>query len=138
MSNGSGFGFKCKKVLIYEDIWEWSVIAEHGAPGYIRSDNGPEFMARNLQWWLAGQQIKTLYIEPGSPRPAPTSLGGAHSRRALVNLVRKTCRRRAPALTLNGFWKSSLPSPSPRPIHLPVPFTSSGPKSERRSPALAR
>ena len=43
------------------------LVAEYGAPGYIRSDNGPEFVARNLQWWLAGQQIKTLYIEPGSP-----------------------------------------------------------------------
>lgn len=43
------------------------LVAEHGAPGYIRSDNGPEFVARNLQRWLAEQQIKTLYIDPGSP-----------------------------------------------------------------------
>jgi putative transposase len=43
------------------------LVVEHGAPGYIRSDNGPEFVARNLQNWLAEKQIKTLYIEPGSP-----------------------------------------------------------------------
>lgn len=43
------------------------LVAEHGSPGYIRSDNGPEFVARSLQDWLAGARIKTLYIEPGSP-----------------------------------------------------------------------
>lgn len=43
------------------------VVAERGAPGFIRSDNGPEFIARMLQNWLAHREIKTLYIEPGSP-----------------------------------------------------------------------
>ena len=43
------------------------VIAERGAPGFIRSDNGPEFIAKMLQSWLAHKAIKTLYIEPGSP-----------------------------------------------------------------------
>jgi transposase InsO family protein len=43
------------------------LVAEHGAPAYIRSDNGPEFVARSLQQWLAGAGIKTLYIDPGSP-----------------------------------------------------------------------
>lgn len=43
------------------------LVAEHGAPAYIRSDNGPEFVARSLQQWLAEAGIKTLYIDPGSP-----------------------------------------------------------------------
>ena len=43
------------------------LVAEHGAPAYIRSDNGPEFVARSLQQWLADAGIKTLYIDPGSP-----------------------------------------------------------------------
>lgn len=43
------------------------LIEIHGAPGYIRSDNGPEFIARSLQEWLAGAGIKTLYIDPGCP-----------------------------------------------------------------------
>ncbi len=43
------------------------LVAGYGAPGYIRSDNGLEFVALNLRQWLAGRQIKTLYIEPGSP-----------------------------------------------------------------------
>jgi putative transposase len=40
---------------------------EHGIPEYIRSDNGPEFVATQLRKWLAKTGAKTLYIEPGSP-----------------------------------------------------------------------
>lgn len=39
----------------------------HGAPEFIRSDNGSEFIAKELQRWLAENHIKTIYIEPGSP-----------------------------------------------------------------------
>jgi transposase InsO family protein len=42
-------------------------IAQHGAPEYIRSDNGSEFIAKELQRWLADNKIKTIYIESGSP-----------------------------------------------------------------------
>ena len=38
-----------------------------GAPGYIRSDNGPEFIAQAIKRWLADNKVETLYIEPGSP-----------------------------------------------------------------------
>jgi len=38
----------------------------HGTPEHIRSDNGPEFVARNVREWL-GRIVKTLFIEPGSP-----------------------------------------------------------------------
>lgn len=40
---------------------------EHGIPAHLRSDNGPEMVAKNLRRWLAGMGSKTLYIEPGSP-----------------------------------------------------------------------
>ena len=40
---------------------------EHGIPEHIRSDNGPEFVAKDLPEWLAATGAKTLYIEPGSP-----------------------------------------------------------------------
>ena len=40
---------------------------EHGTPQYIRSDNGPEFIAKRLRWWLKRHHIDTLFIEPGSP-----------------------------------------------------------------------
>ena len=38
-----------------------------GVPGYIRSDNGPEFIADAVKKWLEEQMVGTLYIEPGSP-----------------------------------------------------------------------
>lgn len=44
-----------------------AAIAEHGAPEFIRSDNGSEFIAHDLQHWLADQHIKTIYITPASP-----------------------------------------------------------------------
>jgi len=39
----------------------------HGFPEYLRSDNGPEFIAAAIQDWLAKQDIQTAYIEPGKP-----------------------------------------------------------------------
>jgi len=38
-----------------------------GVPAHIRSDNGPEFVARALRDWIAAVGAKTAYIEPGSP-----------------------------------------------------------------------
>ena len=38
-----------------------------GCPGYIRSDNGPEFIAEAVREFLAFSGVDTLYIEPGSP-----------------------------------------------------------------------
>ena len=39
----------------------------NGIPEHIRSDNGPEFIAKGLSQWLTGINGKTAYIEPGSP-----------------------------------------------------------------------
>jgi len=38
-----------------------------GVPAYIRSDNGPEFVAQNVRDWIKAVGAKTAYIEPGSP-----------------------------------------------------------------------
>jgi putative transposase len=38
-----------------------------GVPAHIRSDNGPEFVAKQVQRWIAAVGAKTAYIEPGSP-----------------------------------------------------------------------
>jgi len=38
-----------------------------GPPEYIRSDNGPEFIAQKVRDWIAAFGAKTAYIEPGSP-----------------------------------------------------------------------
>lgn len=38
-----------------------------GAPEHVRSDNGPEFVAKAVREWIASVGAKTAYIEPGSP-----------------------------------------------------------------------
>jgi transposase InsO family protein len=43
------------------------LFTERGEPDYIRSDNGPEFIAEALKSHLAASGVGTLYIEPGSP-----------------------------------------------------------------------
>lgn len=43
------------------------LMGERGEPGYIRSDNGPEFIADAVRRWLWESGVGTLYIEPGSP-----------------------------------------------------------------------
>lgn len=40
---------------------------EHGIPEHIRSDNGPEFVAKKLMQWFKVLDVKPLFIEPGSP-----------------------------------------------------------------------
>ena len=51
------------------DVLHWlqKAVAQHGAPEYLRSDNGSEFIAKIVQRWLKENRIKTIYIEPGSP-----------------------------------------------------------------------
>ena len=38
-----------------------------GPPEHIRSNNGPEFCAEAVKRWLKRLEVKTLFIEPGSP-----------------------------------------------------------------------
>ncbi len=38
-----------------------------GILAYIRSDNGPEFVAHSVRDWIKAVGAKTAYIEPGSP-----------------------------------------------------------------------
>ncbi|MEQ9811329.1 MAG: IS3 family transposase [Azospirillaceae bacterium] len=38
-----------------------------GAPAFVRSDNGPEFVAEAVRKWIAAVGARTAYIEPGSP-----------------------------------------------------------------------
>jgi transposase InsO family protein len=43
------------------------LMAVHGVPEHVRSDNGPEMVARTLRRWLGRVGARTLYITPGSP-----------------------------------------------------------------------
>ena len=60
---------RANRALRARDVLHWlgTAIAEHGAPEYLRSDNGSEFIAKIVQRWLADHHIKTIYIDPGSP-----------------------------------------------------------------------
>ena len=51
-----------KVISALADVMVWK-----GVPQHLRSDNGPEFVAKDLRKWLADTGAKTLYIEPGSP-----------------------------------------------------------------------
>jgi putative transposase len=43
------------------------LFAVRGVPEYLRSDNGPEFVAQRVQRWLGQASVGTLFIEKGSP-----------------------------------------------------------------------
>jgi putative transposase len=43
------------------------LVTMYGAPRFIRSDNGPEFIALAVRGWLARHQMMTLCIDPGCP-----------------------------------------------------------------------
>ncbi len=43
------------------------LFAVRGAPEYLRSDNGPEFVAKEIQELLARACVRTLYIQKASP-----------------------------------------------------------------------
>ncbi len=52
------------------DTLEWLILVR-GAPAHMRSDNGPEFVARAVQDWLNKRACQTIYIMPGSPWENP-------------------------------------------------------------------
>lgn len=60
---------KVKRRLNSFDVLETlgDLFLSRGVPKYIRSDNGPEFIAKELRSWLKRLNVETLYIEPGSP-----------------------------------------------------------------------
>src|SRR5205085_3757051 len=43
------------------------VVLERGEPEHLRSDNGPEFIAKAIRAWMASAGLEALYIEPGAP-----------------------------------------------------------------------
>ena len=60
---------KVRRTMGSADVLEalYPLLLEHGRPEYLRSDNGPEFIARALQDWLRRVGIKPMQIYPGSP-----------------------------------------------------------------------
>jgi putative transposase len=64
------------------------LVAERGAPGFLRMDNGPELIAWALREWCRLSGLGTIYIEPGSPWENPwiESFNG-RSRDELLNIT---------------------------------------------------
>ena len=65
---------ECLAILVKRKITSQDVIERlyelflfRGIPEHIRSDNGPEFTAKVIRSWLEKLDVKTLFIEPGSP-----------------------------------------------------------------------
>ncbi len=65
---------ECLSIEVERSITAEDVVAtlarlfeERAEPSYIRSDNGPEFVAAAVKRWLEACGVGTLYIEPGSP-----------------------------------------------------------------------
>ena len=56
---------KLKAVDVIDALTDLFIL--RGIPGHIRSDNGPEFVAKALRDWIVAVGAKTAYIEPGSP-----------------------------------------------------------------------
>ena len=49
-------------ILTLQDLF-----AVRGAPEHVRSDNGPEFVAQEVQQWLSRAAVRTLSIQKASP-----------------------------------------------------------------------
>ena len=56
---------KLKAIDVIDVVSDLFILS--GLPGHIRSDNGPEFVARAVQESITAVGAKTAYIEPGSP-----------------------------------------------------------------------
>jgi putative transposase len=56
---------KLKAVDVIEVLSDLFIL--RGVPAHIRSDNGPEFVAKAVRDWVSAVGAKTAYIEPGSP-----------------------------------------------------------------------
>lgn len=64
-----GLVIDCARSITGEDVVKvlQRLFVHRGAPGYIKSDNGPEFIAQRVTTWLGTQHVDTHFIEPGSP-----------------------------------------------------------------------
>lgn len=80
------------------------LVSQYGPPAFIRSDNGPEFVAKAVRVWVETRGIQTSYIEPGKP----WQNGVAES---LINRFRDEClslewfRHRLEARTVIAGWR---------------------------------
>jgi transposase InsO family protein len=62
-------GLEVERSLTAQDVIRSleGLVAVRGVPEFIRSDNGPEFVARAVKEWISRRGFRTCFIEPGSP-----------------------------------------------------------------------
>lgn len=77
------------------DVLDWLMVIR-GIPDHIRSDNGPEFIAKRVRQWLYDKGCDTIYITPGSPWENAfiesffDKLRGEHLNRTLFSSIKET------------------------------------------------
>ncbi len=97
---------KVSRSITSEDVIDTlaELFALRGVPRAIRSDNGPEFIAKAVQAWLSRLQIETLYIAPGSPWENGYA-ESFHSKLVDEFLNRETFENVSAARQQTGVWK---------------------------------
>lgn len=76
-----------------------------GVPGHIRSDNGPEFIAKAIRHFLQQTGVQTLYIEPGAPwQNAYAESFNSRLRAELLN--QESFADLAEARQVSGWWQN--------------------------------
>ena len=108
-----------------------------GIPGHIRSDHGPEFIARAVREWIAAVGARTAFIEPGSPWENTTARASTRGSATNCSTVRSSTAlpRREPSSKLGaGTYNTKRPHsslgyrpPAPEVVQWPAPPTGSAP-----------
>lgn len=64
-----GLTIDCARSITATDVVQvlQRLFAQRGAPVYVKSDNGPEFMAQQVTTWLRTHHVDTHFIDPGCP-----------------------------------------------------------------------
>lgn len=104
----AGIQFTAKDVLAVLE----RLFTLHGTPQFVRSDNGPEFIARDLTLWLASQSVHTRYIEPGKPWQNGFA-ESFHSRLRVECLNREVFTSELQAQVLLNCWRASYNAERP-------------------------
>jgi putative transposase len=134
---------KVARSITSEDVIDTlaELFAMRGVPRCVRSDNGPEFIARAIREWFASTGVTSLYIEPG----APWENGYAESfhsrlRDELLNLHELADLREARSLT--AAWRHDYNHQRPHSslgYQTPAGFAAAGgADSVRATPSLRR
>jgi putative transposase len=127
---------KVDRSITSEDVIDTlaELFAMRGVPQHIRSDNGPEFIARAIQQWTKQLGIETLYIEPGSPWENGFA-ESFHSRFRDEFLATEVFENLAAARKLTAAWKADYNHHRPHsslgyvtPVEFAARCTASAPK----------